>query len=332
MADNTKNIFDELKEFYEKISPILKLTSLVASAFSIIISFTFAMVYMRDNDFFSYEIFSINFMWIFLFIGIFFVAIHGLYIFGAYLRITQTSKCWSNIFIIMNGVLVIFVFPLFCSWLFNNFINPNFVVIFCFIAIAITCAFRLAFRDCEFGKNIIILLFIAMSLVFIAACCIFYKSFDGHKEVFILFAFLLVLFILFEAGMAIISFEFSATAKSYENTNNFFNNIRLVLIAFFVLFFIILGLGGSRIYKEFLKSINLASDHVEIYLKDKNESINGELIFDDGKYAYVKFNRTVSNCGDVSDSCIKTIRKKVPSEDVSIITRVKKDTKASVPK
>ena len=35
------------------------------------------------------------------------------------------------------------------------------------------------------------------------------------------------------------------------------------------------------IYKEFFKSINLASDNVEIYLKDKNESIRGKLIFDD---------------------------------------------------
>ena len=88
----------------------------------------------------------------------------------------------------------------------------------------------------------------------------------------------------------------------------------------------------NDIYKKILKSINLASDHAEIYLKDKNESIRGKLIFDDGKYAYVKFDRTVSNCGDVGDSCIKTIRKKVPSEDVSIITKVKKNTKASVPK
>lgn len=87
------------------------------------------------------------------------------------------------------------------------------------------------------------------------------------------------------------------------------------------------------IFKKTLKSISLASDHAEIYLKDKNESvISGKLIFDDGKYAYVEFDRTVSNCGDVGDSCIKTIRKKVPSEDVSIITKVKKDTKASVPK
>ena len=96
MADNTKNIFDELKEFYEKILPILKLTSLVASAFSIIISFMFAMTYMRDNGFFSYEIFSINFMWIFLLMGILFVIIHGLYIFGAYLRITPNYQRTKN--------------------------------------------------------------------------------------------------------------------------------------------------------------------------------------------------------------------------------------------
>ena len=104
----------------------------------------------------------------------------------------------------------------------------------------------------------------------------------------------------------------------------------------YILFLLIVALYPellNDIYKKILKSINLASDHVEIYLKDKNESvISGKLIFDDGKYAYVEFNRTISNCGDVGDSCIKTIKKKVPSEDVSIITKVKKDTKASVSK
>ena len=89
----------------------------------------------------------------------------------------------------------------------------------------------------------------------------------------------------------------------------------------------------KKALNKILKSINLASDHVEIYLRDENKSIiSGRLIFDDGKYAYVEFNRTVSNCDDIGDSCIKTIKKKVPSEDVSIITKVKKDTKASVPK
>lgn len=98
---NQKSIFDESKEFYEKISPIVKLTSLVASAFSII-SFTFAMVYMRDNGFFSYEIFSINFIWIFLLIGILFVIIHGFYIFGAYLCVTQNSKKRGGVFVLLE--------------------------------------------------------------------------------------------------------------------------------------------------------------------------------------------------------------------------------------
>ena len=101
------------------------------------------------------------------------------------------------------------------------------------------------------------------------------------------------------------------------------------------LYLIMYDRGGmiTEIYKIFFKSRGLASDHAEIYLKDKNESvISGKLIFDDGKYAYVEFDRTYSNCIGVGDSCIKTIRKKVPSEDVSIITKVKKDTKASVPK
>ena len=232
-------------------------------------------------------------------------------------------------------MLTSFIFWVCCCRLFNNFIN-NCVFVGALVSYFIMCILLVFFedKDHKFSKNIEKFLFAIAIIFLLVACFIFNKGFNEHKhiEVFLLFAFLFIVFILFETAMVIISCDFDTSATSYKNTNNFFNYIRLVLIAFFVLFFIILGLGGSRIYKEFLKSINLASDHVEIYLKDKNESINGELIFDDGKYAYVKFNRTVSNCGDVSDSCIKTIRKKVPSEDVSIITRVKKDTKASVPK
>lgn len=71
-------------------------------------------------------------------------------------------------------------------------------------------------------------------------------------------------------------------------------------------------------YDSFLKFCGLASDRVEIYLKNENESVIGKLIFDDGKYAYVEFNRTNSNCGGIDVACDQTIRKKVPSEDVSI--------------
>lgn len=189
-------------------------------------------------------------------------------------------------------------------------------------------------KDHKFSKNIEKFLFAIAIIFLLVACFIFNKGFNEHKhiEVFLLFAFLFILFILFETAMVIISCDFDASATSYKNTNNFFNNIMYSIPFILFGFFLLLSVGGSYIYKEFLKFINLASDHAEIYLKDKNESIRGKLIFDDGKYAYVEFDHTVRNCGDVGDSCIKTIRKKVPSEDVSIITRVKKDTKVSVPK
>ena len=196
------------------------------------------------------------------------------------------------------------------------------------------CILLVFFEDNKFSKNIEKFLFAIAIIFLLVACFIFNKGFNEHKhiEVFLLFAFLFILFILFETAMVIISCDFDASATSYKNTNNFFNNIMYSIPFILFGFFLLLSVGGSYIYKEFLKFINLASDHVEIYLKDKNGSVPGKLIFDDGKYAYVEFNRTDRNCGDVGDSCIKTIRKKVPSEDVSIITRVKKDTKASVPK
>jgi len=59
--------------------------------------------------------------------------------------------------------------------------------------------------------------------------------------------------------------------------------------------------------------------YLTLYLKDKNESvISSKLIFDDGKYAYVEFNRTDRDCGGIGATCDQIIRKKVPSEDVSI--------------
>lgn len=107
---------------------------------------------------------------------------------------------------------------------------------------------------------------------------------------------------------------------------------RIGLIIFILVFTLLVHLAAllpfsdihADFYKIFLQSRSLASDHAEIYLKDKNESIRGKLIFDDGKYAYVEFDRTYSNCIDIGDSCIKTIRRKVPSEDVSIVVSPKK--------
>ena len=96
--------------------------------------------------------------------------------------------------------------------------------------------------------------------------------------------------------------------------------IAILVIMLLIYFITLLPLSDfhTKFYKEFLQSRGLASDHAEIYLKDKNESVRGKLIFDDGKYAYVEFNRTDSNCGGIGVACEQKLRKKVPSEDVSI--------------
>ena len=75
ISESPKNNFNKLKEISEGILSILKLISLIMSTFSIIIGFVFTMTYMRDNGFFSYEIFSINFMWVYLLVGMLLIVI-----------------------------------------------------------------------------------------------------------------------------------------------------------------------------------------------------------------------------------------------------------------
>ncbi|WP_298063874.1 hypothetical protein [uncultured Campylobacter sp.] len=285
---------DKLNEILGKISPTFNLISSLACI--PLAGFIFNVTYMRANGFFSYEIFSINFMWIFLLMGIFFVLIlliiHGFYILGAYLRITHQRT--ETIQIIKDQIII----PTrnqknwYCL-LYNVCIIAN-------ITIAI------------------------MAFAFLAYCHKLYNN-----TILIDFNFLFIsIFPIFEISIVIISYVAIDIKRWFAAFSVIFIGIFYILFLSAILYPELLG----NIFKKALKSISLASDHVEIYLKDKNESINGELIFDDGKYAYVKFDRTVSNCGDVGDSCIKTIKKKVPSEDVSIITKVKKNTKASVPK
>lgn len=333
---NPENIFNKLKEICEGILSILKLISLIMPAFSIIIGFMFAMTYMRDNGFFSYEIFSINFMWVFLLVGMLLIAIHGFYILGAHLRITKKTDDEAAYItcIFINITLKVFVFLGCCCMLYNNVVFI-YLIIFCFIVsiilFIIYCTCCRKKQECM--KKIPWATEIIYIVIFITFFC--FEGLQGVDPSFIVFA---IFFFLFEALIIFIS----CAAITIER---FFEALGIMFIAFHILFLSLSVPIFSQFFKEsqyysfnfickkFLKSINLASDHAEIYLKDKNESvISGKLIFDDGKYAYVEFDRTVSNCGDVGDSCIKTIRKKVTSEDVSIITKVKKDTKASVSK
>ena len=217
--------------------------------------------------------------------------------------------------------------------MYDNVVFIDLILIYFLALIVLSIAYCICYyKKQEYMKTILWLTEIGYIIIFIAF--FYHKGLQGVDSSFIVFA---IFFFLFEALIIFIS----CAAITIER---FFVALGIMFIAFHIL---LLSLSvpifsqffeESQYYsfnficKKILKSINLASDHVEIYLKDENESINGELIFDDGKYAYLEFNRTVSNCGDVGDSCIKTIRKKVPSEDVSIITKVKKDTKASVPK
>ena len=223
--------------------------------------------------------------------GILLIVIHGLYVVGIYLRTYKSSKIWNHICIIANAFIMVFAFLKYCHELYNNTIFVKFNLIAFFI----------------------------LSIIVLIICFI-------EK-----FGFKVVLFVSFFLFFEILIIAISYTALDIKR---WFTTFSAIFIGTsYILFPLIVALYPellNDIYKKILKSINLASDHVEIYLKDKNESINGELIFDDGKYAYVEFDRTVSNCGDVGDSCIKTIKKKVPSEDVSIITKVKRDSKASV--
>lgn len=321
ISESSKNNFNKLKEISEGILSILKLISLIMPAFSIIIGFVFAMTYMRDNGFFSYEIFSINFMWILLLVGIslgiLLIVIHGLYVVGIYLRTYKSSKIWNHICIIANAFIMVFAFWKYCHELYNNtiFVKFNFIAFFILSIIVLIIYF---YQKCKIARLALFVL-----IVYIVLFICFIEKFGFKVMLFVHF------FLFFEILIFVISYTALDIKKWFATFSAIFIGTS------YILFLLIVALYPellNDIYKKILKSINLASDHVEIYLKDKNESINGELIFDDGKYAYVKFDRTVSDCGDVGDSYIKTIRKKVPSEDVSIITKVKKDNKASVPK
>ena len=309
MPENSKNIIDELKEIYEGISVALKLIFSIALIFSIVMGFTFAVTYMRNKEFFSYEIFSLSNIWIFLLAGIYMVMIllvaYGLLIYAIFIRKPKDSQqkesqhdSNSNIERLKNKFSNLFstIKNLDKEWLKNKFSNL-FSTIFNFfnnernyVYLSIVPAFIICIK---IGINLLLAVYIFFFILFLILYFVLEEIKDKIKLMIFIIIFALLMYFI--------------TLLPFSDFH-------------------------TKFYKEFLKSINLASDHAEIYLKDKNKSVPGKLIFDDGKYAYVEFDRTYSNCIGVGDSCIKTIRKKVPSEDVSIITKVKKDTKASVPK
>lgn len=342
---------DKLNDILDKISPTF--TSISSITCIPIPGFIFNVTYMRANDFFSYEIFSTNFTCIFLLMCILFVIIHGLYIFGAYLRIspnhqrtkkqtiqviknqiittsTISNRCAYIVCIDINIFLIVSVFLVCCFRLYDdNIVFIGFVLFYIFLSIvlimfwSIVLGFHIYSRE-NYIKGIA--LFIEIVYIVAPFIIFYFKEAQGLDSSFKAFA---AIFLFFEILIIVISYVAIDIKRWFVAFSVIFIGISHILFLSAILYPELL----RDIFTKALKSISLASDHAEIYLKDKNESvISGKLIFDDGKYAYVEFDRTVSNCGDVGDSCIKTIRKKVPSEDVGIITKVKKNTKASVPK
>ena len=172
-------------------------------AFSIIIGFVFAMTYMRDNGFFSYEIFSINFMWVFLLVGMLLIAIHGFYILGAHLRITKKTDDEAAYItcIFINITLKVFVFLGCCCMLYNNVVFI-YLIIFCFIVsiilFIIYCTCCRKKQECM--KKIPWATEIIYIVIFITFFC--FEGLQGVDPSFIVFA---IFFFLFEALIIFIS-------------------------------------------------------------------------------------------------------------------------------
>ncbi|WP_298023429.1 hypothetical protein, partial [uncultured Campylobacter sp.] len=160
-------------------------------------------------------------------------------------------------------------------------------------------------KDCFFG-----VLFAILALIVVFVFCLWVcKNTKTPCRIIIIYIVSLILYLFL---------AYAFYNRSNEGAKNVIVAILVLMLGLYLGSLFLVPKFYADLYGLFLKSLSLAADNVKIYLKNENKSVSGKLIFDDGKYAYVEFDRTVSNCNDVGDSCIKTIRKKVPSEDVSI--------------
>lgn len=98
-----------------------------------------------------------------------------------------------------------------------------------------------------------------------------------------------------------------------QNFKNFFIAVfvGLVLLVYMAILFPNLFKTG---FERFLKTKGLSAQRVEIYLKDKQKFVIGELVFRDSKFAYVRFIDTAQGLNGE-----KNISKIVSIENISII-------------
>lgn len=234
--------------------------------------------------------------------------------------LSSINKMYSVIFVAIIYMLSIFAFVTYMVE--NSFFSyeifkignmPIFALAFlcgfsmCIVLhmIAILSFYSFLQGDCRFGALFAISAFVVV-LIFI---CWVYKNTETPGRIIIIYSVSLILSLLL---------AYAFYNKSNEEAKKVIIAILIVMFGVYLCSLLIMPKFYADLYSLFLRSLSLAADNAKIYLKNENRSVRGKLIFDDGKYAYVEFNRTDRDCGGIGAACDHIIRKKVPSEDVSI--------------
>jgi membrane protein len=234
--------------------------------------------------------------------------------------LSSINKMYSVIFVAIIYMLSIFAFVTYMVE--NSFFSyeifkignmPIFALAFlcgfsmCIVLhmIAILSFYSFLQGDCRFGALFAISAFVVV-LIFI---CWVYKNTETPGRIIIIYSVSLILSLLL---------AYAFYNRSNEEAKKVIIAILIVMFGVYLCSLLIMPKVYADLYSLFLKSLSLAADNVKIYLKDENKYVHGKLIFDDGKYAYVRFNHTYGNCSIDSNTC-EVVRKKVSSEDVSII-------------
>lgn len=116
--------------------------------------------------------------------------------------------------------------------------------------------------------------------------------------------------------IACIYFLFIGACLCFYERQNFKNFFIAVFVGLVLLVYmaILLPHHFETGFKRFLKTKGLSAQRVEIYLKDKQKFVIGELVFRDSKFAYVRFIDTAQGLNGE-----KNISKIVSIENISIV-------------
>ncbi|WP_298043930.1 hypothetical protein [uncultured Campylobacter sp.] len=299
-----KNVSDKSDLVEKRVMRMFKVCSLITSIFAVIGIITFIFSYMRYYGFFTYEVFSANHILLFAFFTLLiFLTILALY--GStimYLYYSLSKDEYSEIskkFFVILATLVFFAMMITLCYTTNQ---ENILIRFVYIS------------------NWIVGIILFISLIAYPRIRKFYNYIKDKNLCIRKFYNYIKDKNLFKKVLRWLSkFIFEPISKIEKDGRIWFiaTVFGLIVVGYMMLLISYQNVFVST-YSGFLKFCGLADDSIEIYLKNENKSVRGKLIFDDGKYAYVEFNRTDSNCGGIGVACEQIIRKKVPSEDVSI--------------